>query len=134
MATFASLADREPRLAALARLVSIAAENIRPDDRGWCANVFWSSTVRPLLLPLVGWEPGRAPDNAADPPGRDPWTFLDVCGALSVLEGEHRWTRPVTTVAEELLRSQRAWDVAVEHLYGLLPACRACGCLREVAA
>ncbi|SRR6266704_193218 len=138
MTTFTFLADREPRLTALARLVTIAAENIRPDDRNWCAAAFWASTVKPLLLPLVGWERGKAPENAADPPElhADPWTFLDVRGALGVLEGEHRWTRPVSTVAEETLRSSRAFEVAVAHLYGLLPACRECECLRteDVAA
>jgi hypothetical protein len=137
MVSFVYLAEREPRLAALHRLLSIVADNIRPDDPHWCANTFWLGTVKPLLMPLVGWERGRSPENASDPAGAlsTAWSCLGDL-TIAALEGEHRWTRPVETVAEETLRSAAAYDVAVRHLYDLLPPCRDCACVRvqEVAA
>lgn len=136
MLTFEDLADREPRLGCLERLLTNCTPGL-PGDDFWCANTFWTRTVKPLLLPLVGHARGMATENAADPDAAaDPWRVLGAASLRAAVEDAHRWTRPVETVAEELLRSPAAWDVAVAHLLGLLPACRECGCLRtaEVAA
>jgi len=127
--TWEYLAEREPRLAALDRIVEIACANIRDDDPHWCANVFWAQTVKPLMDGLVGWHRGRAVDNAPDPDvaadGVHQWTGVDVL--LSIVDTE-RWTRPAETHAEEALRSSAAYELVLNRLYERLPDCRDCGC------
>lgn len=101
----AMAADRQLR--ALDVMVRTLAALPRPGDT-MCSGCVWSRILKPLALPLVGFERGTVPTNAEDPkPGG---------GGLRVYTGDElmaaadvKRTRAETDT-ERWLRSQEAWE------------------------
>lgn len=76
-----------------------------------CAACVWERVVKPLALPLVGWERGLPPLAVKDP--RPPGAPLHVMGIGALLEemDEQKSRRtPASSETERWLRSQEAWD------------------------
>jgi hypothetical protein len=147
--TFAELCEMEPRLRDLERDVKeFAAWYGRKRCR--CANAAWygyanfhGKGFKPRLLTLVGFErepPGYVAPVLPDFQGKQIGKLVVVSAGDPVLEQRmqlrsksyHDAVRRLPEAArvnEKLLRSPRAYDVAYDHLYALLPNCRGCHCL-----
>lgn len=123
------LTAAEPRLAELECQVREAAQAGR-GKRRYCANSDWYGRFKPQLVELIGDRRGYPPGFPDyEPPGgwpadglrrinlNDPawWAWGDAKRASRY---------PATTAMEEILRGHVAYDVAYDHLYGLLPDCR----------
>lgn len=107
--TFDQLADLEPRLHALEKLVELAA----PSANGDPAYTVFLTAVKPLVVALVGWHRGwlDVRETIARP---------DTLEAVSIFDMEMpSYPRPDNEV-EALLRTSDAYDVVYDHLNEML--------------
>lgn len=121
-ATWETIAACDPRIAALDLLVQRAIRSVTPDETRWCANAFFSTAVKPVLLELVGWGRGYPPRAATDP---EVWEPVDWRAEFAAQDDRI----PPTTPFEEMLRTSEAYDLVYDRLYLQLPGCRNCNCL-----
>jgi hypothetical protein len=81
-----------------------------------CYGCVWESIVKPLVLPLVGWERGYPPRAARDP---DPDRSLKVISGADLLadyEQRQKTRVPATTDTERWLRTPEAHDAVTDTL------------------
>lgn len=98
----------EPRLQAVVNIVTALTALVRPTDT-MCGGCVWDEIVKPLALPLIGWERGYPPKAAPDP-GTLAWLFTGGGDwAKECAEAEKART-PATTDTEKWLRTSEAWD------------------------
>ncbi|MEV6049730.1 hypothetical protein [Streptomyces sp. NPDC052107] len=96
----------EPRLQTVVNVVDALATLARPTD-ALCSSCIWEHLVKPMIVPLIGWERGYLPQSAKDPaPGENSWRPVS---AAELLGSEERRT-PATTETEKWLRSSEAWN------------------------
>ncbi|CAM5714830.1 hypothetical protein SVIOM342S_07645 [Streptomyces violaceorubidus] len=100
-------ADR--RLRALAEFVNALCGFVRPADT-MCGGCTWDSLVKPLAVPLIGWERGRLPESAPDPKPGGGWKFVSGSEWVAAVEAAEKDRTPATTETEEWLRTSEAWD------------------------
>lgn len=102
--------DAEPQLEAIEALVDLLCA-IAPTDRPFCCGCIWETILKPLVSPLVGWERGYPPGQAADPdPDKRSWQPIDLSAAIAALD-----SRPKpATATEAWLRTEDAYN-AVTH-------------------
>jgi hypothetical protein len=99
----------EPRLQAIDKVVRALA-TLAPTDQPMCADCVWTTVLRPLVRPWLGWGRGRTPEQAADESGQssrvvDLKTFLDEPD-----------TRPEpASETERWLRDSQAWDAVTSR-------------------
>lgn len=98
----------EPRLQAIERLVDALCALVRPADT-MCFGCVWESIIKPLTVPLVGWERGYPPEQAHDP-GTKP-LYADIASILDRPDD-----RPDSeTETEAWLRTAEAWDAVTDR-------------------
>ena len=120
--TWASLVEHEPRLnALLADAKSIKDDRSKPN---FCANAAWYgysgwAGLKRRLLFLVGWNRGMRSEGASS---------LEVVN-LATVPVPPRVDLASLSEDEHVLQSPRAYDLAYHRIYGVLPDCRACGCM-----
>jgi len=129
--TWDELAAMEPGLAGLAAEVGRIA---RGAGRDFCANAAWYGYrdwpgIKPRLVHLVGWS-RRGRQRAASG---------DLFAQLTTMAASSRMEARTAAFAEDIahgldaLWSDEAYDVAYDHLYDLLPDCRACRCVDAIS-
>jgi hypothetical protein len=111
----------DPAIAALDLAIAGLCVSAREADGPFCAGCAWTRIIKPLALPLVGWERGRSAIEARDP--GPSWAKVDLTPYLNRPSLQDRvltWDQlaalepprsPATTETEQWLRSQEAWDV-----------------------
>lgn len=112
---------------ALDHMVSALCAAARTTDGPACSACTWERLVKPLVMPLLGWQRGLPQLAALDP--RQPGQPLHVVGISELMarmdeQGARR--TPATTDTERWLRSQEAWDAVtgawLARLYDADPA------------
>lgn len=100
----------ERRLRAAVAVVDALCALVRTTDR-MCSGCVWETIVKPMILPLVGWERGYPPRQAKDPGPRPAGLHLTRADLGNL-------PRPVTasTETETWLRSMEAWDAVTGTL------------------
>jgi len=109
--TFADLADLEPRLGALEKLVKLAA----PAADGDPDYLVFLTAVKPLVTSLVGWSRGWL--DVRDTLERGDKVAVLTLGQL--IESAPTYARPSNEV-EDVLRDSTSYDTVYEHLNTLL--------------
>lgn len=114
----ACAADREIR--ALDQVVTALCVAATIGDGPACSACVWERVVKPLAVPLVGWERGYPP-AAANDPGSSSWGPVDLGPVLARLDEREAHRTPATTETERWLRTQDAWDAVtgewIDRLY-----------------
>jgi len=90
-------------------------EAVARNAHGKCANAVWYGRIKPRLLSLVGWERGVDLQPTAYP-GIGPWRSVSLS---EIGEG----IQTFESKGPAVLRTMRAYDVAYDFLYSLLPDC-----------
>lgn len=99
----------EPRLRAIVTTVDALIELVRPGDT-MCSGCVWDAIVKPLAIPLIGWERGYPPDTAKDPSPDGGWRMLSGGDLMAEYEEAQQRLAPATTDTEKWLRTSEAWD------------------------
>jgi hypothetical protein len=111
----------DPAIAALDLAIAGLCVSAREADGPFCAGCAWTRIIKPLALPLVGWERGRSAIEARDPGSS--WAEIDLTPYLDrpplrdrlLTQDQLAELEPprstATTETERWLRSQEAWDV-----------------------
>ncbi|MEU5097597.1 hypothetical protein [Streptomyces sp. NPDC020996] len=99
----------DPRLRALADLVTALCQFVRPADT-MCGGCAWENLVKPLATPLIGWERGYRPEPAKDPTPDGGWRLYTSRDLTAALEAAERERTPASTATEQWLRTSQAWD------------------------
>lgn len=118
-------ADR--RIRALDQAVTAMCLAAAVADGPACSGCTWTRIVKPLALPLLGWERGYPQASAKDP--RAPGEALRLVNVSEELAGQaERESRraPASTETERWLRTQEAWDAVtglwIDRLHEADPA------------
>lgn len=98
----------EPRLQAIVNIVTALTALVRPTDT-MCGGCVWDEIVKPLALPLIGWERGY-PLKAAPDPGTVTWLLVTGGDWVKEWDEAERTRTQATTEAEKWLRTSEAWD------------------------
>ncbi|MFD8948540.1 hypothetical protein ACFV0B_06765 [Streptomyces xanthophaeus] len=98
----------EPRLQAVVNIVTALTALVRPTDT-MCGGCVWDEIVKPLALPLIGWERGYPPKVAPDP-GTATWLLITGGDWAKKWEEAEKTRTPATTDTEKWLRTSEAWD------------------------
>ncbi|MFI1726902.1 hypothetical protein [Streptomyces sp. NPDC020489] len=98
----------EPRLRAITNIVTALTTLVRPDDT-MCGSCVWEDIVKPLAIPLIGWERGY-PLKAAHDPGTLGWQLISGSDWARQFEEVEKTRTPASTATEEWLRTCEAWD------------------------
>ncbi|MCX4972181.1 hypothetical protein [Streptomyces sp. NBC_00620] len=98
----------EPRLQAIASIVDVLIELVRPNDN-MCGSCIWEGIIKPLTTPLIGWERGYPPREAHDP-GNAEWRLISGSDWAKEFETAEKTRTTATTDTEKWLRTPEAWD------------------------
>lgn len=101
--------DADYRLRALADFVTVLCQFVRPADT-MCGGCAWETLVKPLAMPLIGWERGYQPEPAKDPDPTGGWRLISGGDWAAAWEEAERHRTPATTDTEQWLRTEDAWD------------------------
>jgi hypothetical protein len=112
----------ERRLEPIVRLVDAFCALVGP-EHAMCSGCIWDTILKPLVVPLVGWERGYIEDEAKDPePEPEPADDVEAAAlALSKFKSRLRTAAeimaepeqprvPATTDTERWMRSMEAYD------------------------
>lgn len=118
--------DADGGLRALDAAVRIIAAR-KPKTGPQCAGCVWEMVVKPLVSPLVGWERGRAPEQAVDPGERRSWrpvplTLGTVVPRSGLGELSREPSESPTSDIEQWLRTSAAYDAVTNVWLDLLDA------------
>lgn len=100
--------NAEPRLQAIVNIVTALTTLVRPTDT-MCGGCVWDEIVKPLVLPLIGWERGYPPKAAPDP-GNFAWVLVSGGDWAREFAEAEKTRTPATTDTEKWLRTSEAWD------------------------
>jgi hypothetical protein len=105
--------DAEPKLRAIERAVDALCALVRPGDT-LCAGCAWETIIKPLTIPLLGWDRGYPNEPAAEP---DLTAGVRRFRVHSLAELAARDDRRVQaeTETEKWLRSSVAYDAVTDE-------------------
>ena len=84
-----------------------------------CAGCVWETILKPLVLPLVGWERGYPDAEAQDPvPGEPLFKVYSAAELLAEADEDELRRIPATTDTERWLRTMEAYDAVTDVLLG----------------
>lgn len=109
----------DPKLRALDLAVRTMASLVRPGDM-MCPGCVWEHIVKPLAVPLIGWERGLPIESAKDP--GDSWEVVNLADALDALDEARERRTPADTETERWLRTDQAYDVVTDTWLRLIEA------------
>ncbi|MFD6973554.1 hypothetical protein [Streptomyces sp. NPDC059949] len=99
----------EPRLQAVINIVTALTALVRPTDT-MCGGCVWDEIIKPLALPLIGWERGYQPAEAEDPDPDRMWRLINASDWAAGWQDAEKARTPATTDTEKWLRTSEAWD------------------------
>jgi hypothetical protein len=105
----------EPRLVAISRMVDVLCSFVRPDDV-LCAGCAWELIIKPLILPLVGWERGLLLESAEDPSPKSTSGWISGSSLIDAADLQESSRTPASTRTEHWLRTSDAYDAVVGEL------------------
>ena len=108
-AAFHMTLTAEPRLQAIDKVVRALAA-LAPTDQPMCADCVWTSVLKPLVRPWLGWSRGKPPEQAADESDHSP----PVVGLKTFLDEPDTRPEPASET-ERWLRGSQAWDAVTSR-------------------
>lgn len=78
-----------------------------------CSGCMWARIVKPLALPLLGWERGYPPMESPDRTAGLRGGLVNISELMVRMDERAARRTPATSDTERWLRSQEAWDAVV---------------------